>query len=145
MVFTETLLASAVFARSIKVLGWQPGAPKVPEHDFPKKNPVFLDFIGPVTLLWVLQPSQIMRMVFTEILLARAVFTKSIKVFGWQAGAPKSREHVFPKKKRPIFLKFIGPVTHVRVVYPSEIMRVDFSKPSLDRAVFERSIKVLGW
>ena len=35
---TGPLLASAVFARSIKVLGWQPGAPKLREHDFPKKN-----------------------------------------------------------------------------------------------------------
>ena len=41
MNFTESLLAGAVFARSIKVLGWQPEAPKLREHDFPKKNPVF--------------------------------------------------------------------------------------------------------
>ena len=38
MSFTETLLASAVFARSIKVLGWQPEAQKLREHDIPKKN-----------------------------------------------------------------------------------------------------------
>ena len=38
MGFAESLLASAVFARSIKVLGWQPGGPKLREHDFPKKN-----------------------------------------------------------------------------------------------------------
>ena len=38
MISTEPLLASAVFARSIKVLGWQPGAPKFREHDFPKKK-----------------------------------------------------------------------------------------------------------
>ena len=44
-------------------------------------------------------------MVFSESLLARAVFTRSIKVLGWQPGAPKSREHDFPKKKkkRPTF------------------------------------------
>ena len=98
MGFKERLLARAVFAMSIKVLGWQPGAPKIREHDFPKKNADFLKLIGPVTALWVLQPSQIMHMVSTETLLARAVFTKSIKVLGWQAGAPKSREHDFPKK-----------------------------------------------
>ena len=38
MKFTESLLDGAVFARSIKVLGWQPEAPKLREHDFPKKN-----------------------------------------------------------------------------------------------------------
>ena len=53
----------------------------------------------------------IMHLVSTEPLLARAVFIKSIKVLGWQPGAPKSREHDFPKKKCPNFLKFIGPVT----------------------------------
>ena len=42
-------------------------------------------------------------MVFTESLLAKAVFTRSIKVLGWQPGAPESREHDFPKKKRPFF------------------------------------------
>ena len=88
-------------------------APKIREHDFPKKNPDFLKIIGPVTTLWVLQPSQIMHMVLTEPLLSRAVFTRSIKVPGWQLGAPKPREHDFPEKKRPGFLKFIGPVTTV--------------------------------
>ena len=38
MVFTVLLLARAVIARSIKVLGWQPGSPKSLEHEFPKKN-----------------------------------------------------------------------------------------------------------
>ena len=49
MVFTESLLARAVFKRSIKVLGWQPGAPKAQQHDFPEKSPDFLKFIEPVT------------------------------------------------------------------------------------------------
>ena len=40
-----------------------------------------------------------MLMGFTGLLLARAVFTKSIKVLGWQPGAPKTREHDFQKKK----------------------------------------------
>ena len=117
MDFTEHLRARAVFAKSIKVLAWQPGAPKSREHDFPKKKNVlfFLNFIGPVTLPWVLYPSEIMHMGFTELLLARAVFTKSIKVLGWQPGAPKSREHDFPKKP-PDFLKFFGPVTHLWVL-----------------------------
>ena len=100
---TGRLLARTVFAKSIKVLGWQPGAPKVREHGFPKKMLIFLKFIRPETALWVLQPSQIMHMVSTEPLPARAVFTKLIKVLGLQAGAPKSREHDFPKKKRPFF------------------------------------------
>ena len=104
LVSSELLLASALFARSIKVLRWQPGAPKFREHDFPKKNSdFFLKIIGPVTTLWVLQPSQIMQMVFTESLLSRAVFATSINVLGWQPGAPKSREHDFPKKKSCFF------------------------------------------
>ena len=77
--------------------------PKNPGARFSEKNADFLKSIGSVTALWVLQPSLIMHMVFTEPLLARAVFTKSIKVLRWQAGAPKSREHDFPKKKRPFF------------------------------------------
>ena len=78
--------------------------PKNPGARFSEKNPPdFLRFIGPVTALWVLQPSQIMHMVSKEPLLARAVFTKSIKVLGWQAGAPKSREQVFPGEKRRFF------------------------------------------
>ena len=51
---TEHLLDRAVFARSIKVLGWQPGAPKSREHAFPKKNVLLLKIVGPVTPLWVL-------------------------------------------------------------------------------------------
>ena len=54
MVSTEPLLARAVFARSIKVLGWQTGAPKPGEHGFPTKRRDFLKLIGPVTALWVL-------------------------------------------------------------------------------------------
>ena len=55
MVFAELLLARAVFAKSIRVLGLQPGAPDTQEHDFPgKKRPDYLKFIGPMTTLWVL-------------------------------------------------------------------------------------------
>ena len=43
MVFTEHLLAKAVFGRSNKVLGWQPGAPKTREHGFPTKRRVFFE------------------------------------------------------------------------------------------------------
>ena len=46
-----------------------------------------------------------MHMVFTESLLSRATFTGSIKVPGWQPGAPKSREHDFPEKKYPDFFE----------------------------------------
>ena len=44
-----------------------------------------------------------MHMVCTKALLARAAFAKQIKVRGWQPGAPKTREHDFPKKKHPFF------------------------------------------
>ena len=99
MGFTELLRARVVFAKSIKVLAWQPGAPKFREHDFPKKKPVFfLNFIGPVTPPWVLYHSEIMQLGFTKLLRAIAVFAKSIKVLAWQPGAPKFREHNFPKK-----------------------------------------------
>ena len=43
MVFTEHLLAKAVCTRSIKVLGWQPGAQKTREHGFPTKRRVFFE------------------------------------------------------------------------------------------------------
>ena len=51
--FKELLLGRAVFARSINVLGLQPGAPKTREHNFQKTKPDFLKFIGPATPLWV--------------------------------------------------------------------------------------------
>ena len=50
----ETLPARAMFARSIKVSGWQPGAPQSPVAQFSEKNVLFLKFIGPVTPLCVL-------------------------------------------------------------------------------------------
>ena len=69
-----------------------------------------MKLIGPVTALWVLYPSEIKHMVSTELLLAKALCTLSIKVLGWQPGAPISREHGFPTKRHD-FLKLIGPVT----------------------------------
>ena len=119
--------------------------PKIPGARFSgKKRPDFLKFIGPVTPLLVLYPSEIMHMDFREHLRARAVFAKSIKVLAWQPGAPKSREHDFPKKKTSFFLKFIGPVSLPWVLYPSEIMHMGFTELLLARAVFTKSIKVLG-
>ena len=90
--------------------------PKTPGARVSENNVLFLKFIGPVTPLWVLYPSKFMHMGCTELLLARPVFTKSIEVLGWQAGAPKSREHDFPEKKTSFFLKFIGPVTSLWVL-----------------------------
>ena len=78
-------------------------SPENPGAGFSEKNVLFLKFIGLVTPLWALYPSEIKHIGSAGPLLARAVFTKSIKVLGWQAGAPKSREHDFPKKKRPFF------------------------------------------
>ena len=54
MVFTEHLLAKSVCIMSIKVLGWQPGAPKTREHGFSTKRRDFLKLNGPVTARWVL-------------------------------------------------------------------------------------------
>ena len=42
MVSTLLLLAIKVFAKSIKMLGWQPRAPKPREHEYPKKKLVGL-------------------------------------------------------------------------------------------------------
>ena len=38
MVSAEPLLATSIFARSIKVLGWQSGAPKIPGARFSEKK-----------------------------------------------------------------------------------------------------------
>ena len=57
-----------------------------------------------------------MHMVCTESLLARAVFAGSIKVLGWQPGAPKSGSTIFRKKNVLIFLKLIEPVTTLGVL-----------------------------
>ena len=74
--------------------------PKIPgARLFEKKSPDCFKFIEPATPLWVLYPSGIMQMVFAEPLLARAVFTRSIRVLGWQPEVPKLLEHDFPKKK----------------------------------------------
>ena len=98
MVYAESLLSEPVFTKSIKVPGWQPGPQKSGSTIFRKKILIFLKFIGPVTTLWVVQPSQIMHMVSPEALPARAVFARSIKMLGWHPRAPKFREHDLPKK-----------------------------------------------
>ena len=117
MVFIRSLLARAVFTRSNRVLGWQPCSPKSREHDFPKKkNVLLLKIIGPVTPLWVLYPSEIMHIESTELLLARAVLARSIKVLGWQPGVPKSPGARFSKKKNILLSKSIGPVTPLWVL-----------------------------
>ena len=72
--------------------------PKTPGARFSEKTSFFLKFIGLVKPLWVLYPSEIMYKDSTESLLVRAAFAKSIKVLGLQPGAPKPREHEFPKK-----------------------------------------------
>ena len=70
---------------------------------FRKSPAVFLKFIGPLTPLWVLYPSEIMHLFFAESLLARAVFTRLNRVLGWQPGAPKPREQDFPEKSCFLF------------------------------------------
>ena len=120
--------------------------PRNPGARFSEKKPTdSLKFFGPATPLWVLWPPTIMHLVSKDPLLASAVFARSIKVFGWQPGAPKFREHDFPKKNPVFFLNFIGPVTPPWVLYLSEIMQMGFTERLLFRAVFALSIKVLGW
>ena len=81
--------------------------PKNPGARFSEKKPpvFFLKFFGPATPLWVLEPSVIMHLVSMELLLASAVFARSIKVLRCQPGAPQFREHDFPKKKNPVFFE----------------------------------------
>ena len=73
-------------------------SPETPGAGFTEKTYFFLIFIGLVTPLWVLYPSEIKHIGSTGPLIARAVFAMSIKVLALQPGAPKSREHDFPKK-----------------------------------------------
>ena len=75
----------------------------MPGARFSEKKTDFLKFIEPVTTLWVLQSSQTMHMVSTESLLARALFTRLIRMFGWQPGTTKPREYDFPKKTSYFF------------------------------------------
>ena len=99
MVFTESLSASAVIARSIKVLGWQLGAAKSREHEFTKKRSYcFSKFIGPVTSIWVLSLPETVHMVLTKRFPTSAVFERSIRFLGWQLGTAKVRDQDFPRK-----------------------------------------------
>ena len=57
--------------------------------------------------------------------------------------SPENPGAGFSEKKRP-FLKIIGIVTPLWFLYPSEIKHIGSTGPLLARAVFARSIKVLG-
>ena len=117
--------------------------PKTPGAQFSEKNVLFLKFIGLVTPLWVLYPSEIMYMGSTEPLLASAVLARSIKVLGWQPGAPNFREHDFPKKSS--FFEFQRTIDTSMGSAALEIMHMVSTESLLARAVFTKSIKVLGW
>ena len=77
--------------------------PKPREHDFPKKRPFFLKFIGLVKPLWVLYRSEIMYRGSTGSSLVRAVFALSVKVFEWQPGPRNPGSTTFRKKNGLIF------------------------------------------
>ena len=47
----------------------------------------FSNFIGPVTSIWVLSLLETLHMDFTERILARPVFARSMKGIGWKLGA----------------------------------------------------------
>ena len=115
MVFTERLLAMKLFARSLKVLGRRLGAEKSQEQKSPRKGRTFLKFHQPVAALWVLYLSQNVHMVFTDCLLARANFAKSMNVLGWKTSAAKCGSMIFRKRVRD-FLNFIGAVTTICVL-----------------------------
>ena len=69
-----------------------------------------------MTAPWVLYPSEIMQMGFTELLPAIAVFAKSIKVLAMAAGGPKNPGARFSEKKPPNSLKLFGPATPLWVL-----------------------------
>ena len=125
---------------------WQLGAAKTRQHDFTKKRSNFFSkFIGPVTSIWVLLLPETMYIVFTERLLAWAVFAWSIKVLGLQRVAAKFREHDFTKKRSYFFSNVIGSVTSLWVLSLPETVHLVLTKLFSTMAVFERSIRVLGW
>ena len=83
-----------------------------------------------------------MHMVFKKHLIARAVFARSIKVSGWQPGAPKSREHDFPKKRPTFEIHRTSESSMGSVALANRACGL--YRISTSTAVFERSIKVLG-
>ena len=106
-----------MIAGLIKVLGWQPRAPKPREHEIPKKKfPGFFEIhrTSDTSMGSVALTNHAYGLYIS--LLSRAVFARSIKVLGWQPGPQNPREHVFPKKKNVLLLKFIGPVTPLWVL-----------------------------
>ena len=56
-----------------------------------------------MTTVWVLYHTEIRRVGFPEPALARAVFTRSIEVPGWQPAAPKPGSMIFMKKTSLFF------------------------------------------
>ena len=83
----QNTTSHALFTRSLKMHGCQVGAAKPREHDLTKKKSYFFSkYIGPVTSIWTFSVPQTVHMVFTERLLARTMFARSIKVLGWQLG-----------------------------------------------------------
>ena len=78
-------------------------AAKCSSRIFWKRGRIFLKFVGPVTSIWVLLLPETMHMVFKERLLAKKVFARSMKVFGWQLGTANFRDHEFPKKTPWLF------------------------------------------
>ena len=79
------------------MIGWQIGTAKFLDHVFSKKKrPGCLEFAGLVPTIWVFLQTEILYMVFTERLLVRVVFGRSIKVLGWHLGAEKYPEQVSP-------------------------------------------------
>ena len=81
-------------------------------------------------------------MFFAESFLARAVFTRSIRVHGWQPASQNPGSTIF-RKKTSFFLKFIGLVKPLWILYPFQIMYMGSTGSLLVRAAFSKSIKVL--
>ena len=90
-------------------------SPENPGAGFTEKTYFFLKFIGLVTPLWVLYPSEIKHIGSTGPLIARALFARSIKVLGLQPGAPNPGSTIF-RKKPPDSLNFFGPATPLWVL-----------------------------
>ena len=115
---TEFLLATAVFARSIKVSGWQPGAPKSREHDFPKKK--CTDFFEIHRTSETSMGSAALRKhaygLHGTFCWPEQCLQGQLKYLDGSQWPQNPWSTNFRKKNVLIFLKFIGPVTSLWVL-----------------------------
>ena len=97
-----------------------------------------------MTTTWVLSLPETVKTVFTERLLARTVFGRSIKVLDWQTGAAKCGSTIF-RKRSPGFFEFHRSSDTQMGTLALSNRLYGLYKTFPTRAWFKRSIRVLGW